>query len=565
MQHSRQLMPLILLVTLTLGLIIYLPPRNVSYNSNSDFGNMDGPLENQSNIREIDDAGFEPAAISTGLLDPVIVEQNGYYDTGNLSGRTDTNVGAYVDVPIDNESNWVASEADMALWNLNREYAENGTYNDGIGGSNTYPASASAYPYGWGIDQYDPSGVQTLISYYDNESEYVTVENQGEEDTVPFLTYWHYHSTWNLWNQTIKNEPYSNNMTLSFSYNYLSGVINNLYAVGGNVLLTAWIENSTYSVGYILVDLMYDTPSRNTWYDVVHYNITDVPTEFVFSIGLFVVADDLDSFELNPGADYDNDGAIDGDNTRLFKVQLDNVSLVSVTQPTPEQVDLQFHAGTFSTGITGSTGQGTALIQNQYWATSTLLAGISANVSVSFEYNIHLNSHYFSNSSYTPHPTNKGVAYSIDFGTSADLSMFTYIGGDLTSTYENFSVYIYIPEDWQNATIYDPFTNDVTSSCILQTGLIKIPTSILDRLGWWEIDQQSPNYAKRVTSQVYDGTWSDETLFRSGNITRVQLEIGTATEIPSISDWVNVTWKQPDDTVWSQESLSSAILGVVNS
>ncbi|MHA2425197.1 MAG: hypothetical protein ACXAEF_10435, partial [Candidatus Thorarchaeota archaeon] len=566
MQYSRQFVTFILLLTLSLGLVMVAPNSHVRYDADSEYNDRNEIMDEQRNVMDSPSGYFTPSDISTGLLDPVVVEQTGYYDTGNLSGRTDTGAGAYTDVPIDNESNWVASEAELNLWNLNREYAENGTYDEGLSGNTTYPAEPAAYPYGWDLDQYDSSGgLQTLITYYDNTSDYVTVENQGEEDTTPSLTYWHYHSTWNLWNQTITNEPYSDNMTLSFSYNYVNGIVNNLYAVGGDVLLTAWIENSTYSDGHVLVDLMYGTPSRDTWYDVVYYNITDAPAVFTLSIGLFILADDLDSFELNPGGDYDNDGAIDGDHTRLFKVHLDDVSLVSVDQPTPEQVDLQFNAGAFSTSITGTSGQGTAVIQNQYWDTSSISAGMSANVSVSFDYDVHLNSHYFSNSSYTPHPTKKGVSYSVDFGTSADLSMFTYIGSDLTSTYENFSVYIYLPEDWENTTIYDPFTNDVTGSCILQAGQTEIPTSLLNRLGWWEIDYQSPNYAKRIDSQVYDSTWSDETLFKSGNITRVQLEIGTATETPSITDWVNVTWNLPDDTVWSQDSMSSGILGVVNS
>ena len=222
---------------------------------------------------------------ASGILDPVLTEQTGWYDTGGISARTEANISDYTNIPIDNDSTWVASNAKMDLWNLNREYAENGTFDEGISGNTTYPDAPDAYPYGWDLDQYDSSfGLQTLMTYYDDSDDYITVENKGEEVTVPSLRYWHYHSTWNLWNQTITNQPYSDNMTLSFSYNYVSGIVNNLYDVEGDVVLAAWIENSTYSAGYLLVDLMYDTPARNTWYDVTIYNITDAPAEFTTAV-----------------------------------------------------------------------------------------------------------------------------------------------------------------------------------------------------------------------------------------------------------------------------------------
>lgn len=507
--------------------------------------------------------------IASGILDPVLAEQSGWYDTGGISARTDAHINDFTDIPIDNESNWVASNAKMELWNLNREYAENGTFDEGIGGNQTYPDSITSYPYGWDVDWYDSSGgLQTLMTYYDNSSNYVTVESQGEEDTTPSLTYWHYDYTWNLWNQTITNQPNSDNMTLSFSYNYVSGVVNNLYEVGGDIGLAAWIENSTYSAGYWLVDLMYETPGRDNWYDVTIYNITDAPAEFTFSIGLLILADDGDSFELNPGGDYDDDGAIDGDHTRVFKVQIDDVSLVSQTPPTQEEVDLRFHTGEYNTTITGSGENYTSILENQYWDDSFLTVGVSANVSVSFDYEVWLLQHFFSNSSWTTHPTEKGVTYSIDVGQSADLSTFTYIGSDLTSTFENFSVYIFIPPDWDNVTVYDPFTNDVTSSCSLQTGNITIPTSLLTRLGWWKIDFESPNYAKDIITQRYDTgleQWSNETLFRSGNITRTQIEIGTDTSTAVISTPANITWILPNNTIWVDESISNSTGDIANS
>ncbi|MFW9931065.1 MAG: hypothetical protein ACFFDR_00200 [Candidatus Thorarchaeota archaeon] len=568
----RKLALSLIILPLILGLLVSsgFPIANTINPSGNgeDLGNASQTNNARGSIRGTDSFVLSQDT-KTGTMNPIEVEQSGYYPSGSISGRTDTGENAFTSLPINNESNWVASNAGVELWNLNREYAENGTFDDGVPGNTTYPDAVSAYPYGWDVDMYDSSGgLQNLITYYDNTTDYVTIENQGEEDSVPTLTYWHYHGTWNLWNQTIVNTPYSDNMTLSFSYNYVSGIIDvGPLSIAGAVYLAVFIENDTYSQGYAILNLMRDTTSRNTWNDIVYYNITDAPSEFVFSIGLFVVASDYDSFEINPGGDYDGDGAIDGDNARVFKVQIDDVSLTSVTPPSPEEVDLRFHAGQYNTSIIGNVGNDTAQIENYYWDTSTLDVGISSNVSVSFDYEVKLLSHYFTNSSWSPHPTKKGVAYSIDIGQSADLTSFTYIGSDLTDTYENFTVFVYLPTDWENATIYDPFSNDVTGSCAIETGLVKIPITLLDRLGWWELDFQAYNYAKGVTTQVYDdqvGEWSNATLLRSGNITRSQLEIGTSETTPEITHNVNVSWIGPDSSIWSEEVLTSGINGIVN-
>ncbi|MHA1927256.1 MAG: beta strand repeat-containing protein, partial [Candidatus Thorarchaeota archaeon] len=500
----------------------------------------------------------------TGIFDPVIVEQAGYYDTGSISGRTDIVSEGFTDVPIDNASNWVASSAEMELWNLNREYVENGTFDEGIGGNTTYPDTLSANPDGWGIDWDDPSpsSKQTLISYYDNSSDYVTVEIGGVENS-PTISYDYYDSTYVLWEQTVQNVPNSDNMTLRFKYNYANGVIDNdPVEIPGYAWLIVWIDNDYYE----LLDLLTEVDARNTWYDVELTNILNAPSEFLFSLGIWIEHSSA-SFNLNPASDYDEDGGPDYDYTRSFKVHFDDVSLVSANPPTPEEVELSFHAGDYNTTITGSGGNGTASIDYQYWNDSQLAVGVTANVSISFEYEVWVKEHLFSNSSWTTHPTQKGVMYSVDIGESADLSTFTYIGGDLTTTYENFTVFIYLPPDWENATVYDPFTNDVTSSCTLQSGLVTIPITLLTRLGWWEIDFQSPNYAKSVQTQIDQGssTWADSSVFRSGNDTRTIVEIGTQSSSPIINGLANVTWMLPNGTFWTEESLTNGTGNIVTS
>jgi hypothetical protein len=188
-------------------------------------------------------------------------------------------------------------------------------------------------------------------------------------------------------------------------------------------------------------------------------------------------------------------------------------------------------------------------------------------VSVSFDYEVWTLQHFFSDSSWANHPTEKGVGYSIDVDQSAELSTFTYVGGDLTETFVNFSVQVYCPSDWENATVYDPFMNDVTGFCSIQSGLLVIPVSILDRLGWWEIDLQSHNYARSLTTQIYNdqtGSWSDATRFWSGNVSRAQLEIGEPGPIAIDVNHINVTWISPDHSEWSQDTFETGVGGLIN-
>jgi hypothetical protein len=366
------------------------------------------------------------------------------------------------------------------------------------------------------------------------------------------------------WNQTVNNVPYSNNFTLSFRYNYVSGIIDKFYQINGYVFLSYFIDNTIY----VIKDLLDETqnPSRNTWYDVIEVNITDAPASFQFGVGIYIYTTDSKGYFIaNPAIDYDDDGGIDGDYTRVFKVLIDDVSLVGAVPPSCEEVDLRFHAGTFETSIIEGSNGGIANIDNpSYWNDSSLLVAISSNVSISCAYEVKLLAHNFENTTWTTQPTKQGAAYSISPDESCTLSFFTYIGSEGVSIYENFTVRASLAADWENSTIYDPFLNDVTGQCIFLPGLLVIPTSLLDRLGWWQITIQSPNYANTVTSQIrISGSWYNSTLFHSGNITRTSVRLGTQDQTPVISNSVNTTWYQPDGSIWYQESVSSGVSGVI--
>ncbi|MFW9793866.1 MAG: hypothetical protein ACFFEE_06185 [Candidatus Thorarchaeota archaeon] len=506
----------------------------------------------------------------SGVLDPVVIEQYGYSGTGLLEARTDSCCNDQSSILIDNETGWVGSQAQLEIWNMERLYAQNGTLDDGISGTNYYPSATNAYPYGWSLDWDDPSsGLQNVSATYDKDNGYLVLENKAELAAPPpsyIVEYRHWDGTYIYWNQTIHNVPYSDNLTLSFMYNYDSGIIDSPpIEVAGWVYLEVLIDG----ISEASIDLLTECPSRNTWYEFVVPNLLDLPSTFNLQIGIYeeaVTPPPTDYFVTNPGADYDGDSELDLGLAQISRVFIDNISLLSETQPSYDEVDLTFNAGVFSSAITEFSNYGTAVITNpSYWDDSYLDVGISANVSVSFDYEVKLFSQNFGNSLWTSQPTKQGVSYAVDAGASAELSVFTYVGNEGVAIYENFTVELYLPPDWENVTVFDPFLNDVTGLCTFAPGSLEIPNSILDRLGWWQITLNSPNYAESINAQIDNGGWIDSTLFRPTNHTRVSVTLGTASETPIIVDSVNVTWFTPDDTVWSQDSPSTGSGGVVNS
>jgi hypothetical protein len=557
-------------------LVFFVAPLGVPF-ANTDTKEGVNPssvvqTERYQDLQKIDDGSINAADPISGVLDPVTVEQYGYSGTGLLDARTDSGLNDQSSIPIDNATGWVGSQAELEIWDMKRQYAENGTLDDGVDGTTYYPNSVVGYPYGWDFEWDDPSyggppGEQNVSTAYDKDEGYIILQTEGQLDTSSgYVEYRHYDGTYIYWNQTIENVPYSDNLTLSFMFNYESGIIDILADdIEGWVWLDVLIDGSF--VDYI--NLMNDTecPSRNTWYEFVVANITNAPATFNLEIGVSIMTWYVsDSYYLtNPGGDYDEDGVLDFDHTRVNRVLLDNITLLSVTQPSYEAVDLTFNAGVFSTSITEFVNYGTATISNPgYWGDNSLPVGVTANVSISCDYEVKLLSHNFGNSMWASEPTKEGVGYTADAGASVALTSFTYVGSEGVVIYENFTVELYLPPDWENVTVFDPFLNDVTGLCTFTTGSLEIPTSILDRLGWWQLTLESPNYAESVSAQIYDGGWTDSTLYRPGNLTRLSVTLGTVSETPIISDPVNVTWFYPDDSVWSQDSPTTGIGGVVN-
>ncbi|MHA1769748.1 MAG: hypothetical protein ACTSV3_07885 [Candidatus Thorarchaeota archaeon] len=517
-----------------------------------------------------DELDAQPERLTTGASDPhsgtlrpIPVEQAGYISSSNISAQTDTMRNTATNLTIDDGNGWMGSCAEVDVWNLKRLYVANGSFDDGVPGTNEVPDS-DYYPLGWSSGGYDsaspPASQSQYASYEKVGGGFITVENQGY-GSDPWT---HYAGSYVFWNQTVINSPRTSEFTLSFDFIYNHGPISKPggHPYTGWVEISIWIED--VQKDYIQLDML---DYRGVWYTTGQYNLS-LPSvanlnRFDFAIGLNIRQDTT----LYSNRDYDNDGADDGAvNAASISVTFDNILFVGQTSPSFDEVQLQFNADGQSVGITGASGVGTASINSSsYWTTSPLEVEITSNTTVSFDYEARLLSHRFVNSSRLPSTEVPGVSYTVELGESPGMTAYSYVG--VVTPYEDFYMNFHLPPDWENASVYDPFLHDVTSQCSFTQGLVHIPTELVDRLGWWQVSLDAPNYAKSIVAQVYDSgsSWFTPSRFRPGNTTRVEVEIGTASVVPTISDPVNFTWFEPDSSTWSTSSVSTGVAGVTHS
>ena len=172
----------------------------------------------------------------TGVLDPAIVEQSGYTYSGNISARTDTMSNLAYDLPLDEVHNWIASEAEVSIWNLTKVYAINGTFDEGVPGANVNPNGTAAYhPLGWDVYSNSTDAGQVQMAAFDSTGRsYITADNWGAKDGQN--AHKHFQDTRILWTQSVDNAPYTEDFILSFDYFYLRGPIdkNTTYPITGN-------------------------------------------------------------------------------------------------------------------------------------------------------------------------------------------------------------------------------------------------------------------------------------------------------------------------------------------
>jgi len=510
------------------------------------------------------DVNSTPAPVQ-GVLDPAAIEQRGYSSTGNISARTDTSANTQQSMVIDTAHDWIGSQVEADVWNLERFYVVNGTFDDGYPGYTINPnGTLLNYPFGWDAisTNTDPNPEQLQVqqvSYEGSIDPYVTVQNKARLTNVGLHQYTHYAGTTVLWNQTFENSEYIAQFFLCYRYLVLQGPLNSTLA--GSFSLKVFIDgNPVHSIDLPTLD------DKGVWFasERIPINITAPIATSEFMIGLVIDS----TFLVDADLDYDGDGFADGvSETQYITVCLDDVSLVCAASPSCENVDLHFEVNGVIAPVTGSSDSGSGILLNDsYWSTSPLNIRMLANTSICFDYSVRLLNHRFLNSRPAMDPMQEGVAYTVHSDESASLETFTYLG--FIGTYDELVLRVYHPVDWQNFTIRDPFLADVTSDCTLESDHVEIPTTLLDRLGWWNIRCQSPNYASDAIVERYDtGTmnWVNETIFHSNDIARIRISLSSNDDIPVLSDAVDFTWAMPNCSAWYESSTISGATGTAES
>jgi len=522
--------------------------NSISDNDNSDSSGLIDSYENDMSTKN---AFALSQDTQEGVLNPNTMTQRGHQVSDVFRARTDSGQNAQQNITIDEANDWTVSKSEIQVGNLRKLYAENGTFEDEVDP--------------WASSTYDSSGgSQTQSAVWNSTEGYVTLVNYGElkEKNPPQDdTYTHHFESEILWEQTITNSPQTDNFSLSFSYRYVSGPLDpSPYDLAGDVELRIYIHTDSYYLSLCEID------ARNVWYTISDFPIelTGAPATFDIAIGFYFEYNDL---VMTENGDYDADGSPDGlINAQKIELHLDDVGFASQTPVDYGSVDLTFNVEGSSGPITGPPGEtGSATIVNpDLWDVSPLEIEVTANTSVSFDFGVITYYQRDINSSWTTDLAEHGVSYSIDAGQSANLEMYSYIA--TPADYQNITLEIQYPNDWENATIKDSLNNDITGLCTISAGSIFIPNSLYDRVGWWKITHQSFNYAKSVEVQIYDtGMWTASSRFYPGNITRTHVEIGTASVTPGSGSPVNIDWMMPNSTLWSTDSGATIIGGLANS
>ncbi|MHA1494589.1 MAG: COG1470 family protein [Candidatus Thorarchaeota archaeon] len=549
MKNKRLILTFLVIISMLFGLV--LSPTNYSLNSFSENGNTDssGLIDSYENDMSTKNAFAISQDTEEGIINPVQIKESGFKETDPVRARTDTGTNTNQNIAIDDDNNWIANYTSVEVSNMRRLYGVNGTFEDGVDPWTTYT-----------ID----GGSNIQIADYNPEREYIICRNVGDYKWASQHTWTHSADTEIGWEQTVNNPDGKLNFNMRLDFRYATGPIDPegdngffgdigvFYQISNGGTLDAWYFPMETNVG-----------SRDAWYSLDHdFTLPAAWSQFEIAVGLWLAYD----VTLNNVTDYDDDplGLPDGtEHAQNLTLYLDNVEFTGIEVPTFENVDLTFHAGVFSEAITGS-GVGVASISNpDYWTVDPLEIQITSNTTVVFTYTVTALYLRYTNSSWTTYLSEYGVSYSIEAGQSADLEFYTYV---TTSSYENQTIEIEFPVDWENATVWDPLQNDITGLCEISPGSIYVPNSFFDRVGWWKITHQSFNYAKSIDIQIYDtGLWTAGSLFRTGNQTRTQVELGTASVTPDIGSPVTLDWVMPNGTIWASDSVSSNASGFADS
>ncbi|MFW9769276.1 MAG: hypothetical protein ACFFEM_10685, partial [Candidatus Thorarchaeota archaeon] len=123
---------------------------------NAPFDSRGGTLSEQSEYESVSALEKNGSNILSndhqlsGTLNPVVIEQRGNRTNPVLHAETDSKTNVKTNLSIDIANNWVGSRASVELWNLERLYVVNGSFSEGLEGTNSNPSgSVPFHPFGW--------------------------------------------------------------------------------------------------------------------------------------------------------------------------------------------------------------------------------------------------------------------------------------------------------------------------------------------------------------------------------------------------------------------------------
>jgi len=490
----------------------------------------------------------------SGVLNPLEIEQEGINaeSTGLIHARTDTQPAVQSNLTLDTENGWMSNQVEVDVSSLSRLYALNGTFDEGTPGNNSEPSgSVTNYPLGWDARSLnDEPAKQTIIAGYSQSSRrYIQLWAEGESTGKPD-EFKFYKNSYVYWYQEIDNSGSETDFLLSFDYLYRKGPIGTQHDNDLDLRVEVY-DGSTTEVLWSIDPAT--IPARDVWHGLSPIPMSVVGLQSTFEIRIvFEILEDR-TFD---GSREDFDG--DWDNARYVSFFLDDVSFVAADPPSFPEVDLAVSLAPVGTvSFTGQSGTGRLLFNHTNWDASLVTLTVSSNTTVSFDYEARFVSVFRNlNSTWAPENGQTGLAYTAQIGLSMALTAYVYV--PLHNSLQDFEMNIDHPSDYVNATVYNAFSEDVTTQCTVVSGSIQISGSILDNLGWWHIEFDAPNYAQQITSQLWNETsssWTDESWFRSGDLIRVQALVANGASIPSTIEDVSADWVLPNESIWTIENL----------
>ncbi|MHA2188713.1 MAG: hypothetical protein ACXAAP_00660 [Candidatus Thorarchaeota archaeon] len=450
---------------------------------------------------------------------------------------------------------WRAEQLEINVMNLRNLYALNGTLDSGLPGVNEDWFGDGAYfASGWLAQRETSDFLGRQRASYD-AAELVTVENEGYFVSGANVSR-HYNDTRIFWYQNVDNSELNELFEFEMNYLYQSGPIGDNFT--GIFKLKFEVRDGSALLWNWSTDLV-NTTQRQVWFNTgpLLVNITGAPSAFQIRAVLEILTQG--AYVEIPETDVDLDG--DSTNGLFVSVLIDDISLIGATAPSCESVNLSINTPqTGSVDVNGTDGTGQTYLIYDSWNESSIPITFSSNSSVSFDYAAKVSKmKRFYSSLSSSSLDEEGVAYSVESGQSVNLTMFTYVASYPEA--EDLGLIVFHPTLWDNVTLEDPFGDDDPGPIGNGMDYFEVPAGVIDSVGWWIIRMQGPNYAQDFKTQKFTASgpgWTDETVFRTGDLIRGQVTIAAATDYPSQVMNLEFELFLPSDELWANALISNA-------